>query len=317
MSNLQYLGIHDNKITGELSNSICLISTLQILILRNNSLQGSIPDCIFNLTSLQILDLSINHLVGKIPTNLGNLTGMIETPGEIFSGFGNMETAYLGRLETRVLIMLGNWNKPKRVMSFKTNYLIVNWKKSIQGLSFYNLKGYSLLDLSMNQLSSEIPSSLGSLKALKIFNISHNNLFGRIPANLGDLENLESLDLSHNNLSGSIPQSIANLLQLTTLDVSNNKLKGKIPEGSQMDTMNDPNSYANNSGLCGMQIQVPCSEHLLPTKPPEFKSKETWFSWEGVGIGYAVGFFVAVGISYLSNPYKTFNYCSQQRRRRV
>ncbi|KAL4618558.1 hypothetical protein ACB092_06G019500 [Castanea dentata] len=99
--------------------------------------------------------------------------------------------------------------------------------------------------------------------------------------------------------------------------MNNNKLKGKIPEGSQMDTMNDPKSYANNSGLCGMQIQVPCSKQLLPTKPPELKSKETWFSWEGVGIGYAVGFFVAVGISYLSNSCKTFNYCSQQRRQRV
>ena len=162
----------------------------------------------------------------------------------------------------------------------KINDLIVNWKKSKQGLSFNNLHYYSLLDLSMNQLFGEIPASLGNLKALKLLNISYNNLSGRVPASLGDLENLESLDLSHNYLSGSIPQSLAKLQQLTILDVSNNKLKGKIPVGSQMDTMNDPNFYANNSGLCGMQIQVPCSENLSPTKPPKVKSKETWFSWE-------------------------------------
>ena len=63
--------------------------------------------------------------------------------------------------------------------------------------------------------------------------------------------------------------------------------------------MDDPNFYANNSRLCGMQIQVPCLEYLSPTKPLKVKSKETWFSWEGVGIGYAVGFFVAVGNLYL------------------
>jgi Leucine-rich repeat (LRR) protein len=209
---------------------------------------------------------------------------------------------------------------PGLTFETKINDLIVNWKKSKQGLSFNNLKNYSLLDLSMNQLSGEIPASLGSLKALKLLNISHNNLSGRVPASLGDLENLESLDMSHNNLSGSIPQSLAKLQQLTILDVSNNKLTGKIPVGSQMDTMNDPNFYANNSGLCGMQIRVPCLEYLSPTKPPKVESKETWFSWEGVGIGYAVGFFVAVGNLYLIGyfvPTKPPNHRRQQRRQRI
>uniref|UniRef100_A0A2N9GP26 Uncharacterized protein n=1 Tax=Fagus sylvatica TaxID=28930 RepID=A0A2N9GP26_FAGSY len=205
------------------------------------------------------------------------------------------------------------------VMDLDMHDVILNWKKTQQGLSWNNLNIYSLLDLSMNQLSSEIPASLGSLNALKVLNISHNNLYGRVPASLGDLENLESLDLSYNNLSGSIPQSLAKLQQLTILDVSNNKLTGKIPVGSQMDTMNDPNFYANNSGLCGMQIRVPCLEDLSPTIPPKVESKETWFSWEGVWIGYAVGFFVAVGNLYLTGylvPTKPPNHRGQQRRQK-
>ena len=196
----------------------------------------------------------------------------------------------------------------------------VIWKKSKQDLSFRRLHIYYLLDLSMNQLSGEIPASLGNLKALKHLNISHNNLYGRLPTGLGCLENLESLDLSHNNLSGSIPQSLVKLQQLTTLDVSNNKLTGKIPIGNQMDTMDDPSSYANNSGLCGMQIRVPCPEDLPPTKPPRVENKETWFSWEGLEIGYAIGFFVTVGILYLTDsfvPTKPPNYRRQQRRQRV
>ena len=84
--------------------------------------------------------------------------------------------------------------------------------------------------------------------------------------------------------------------------------------------MNDPSFYANNNGLCEMQIQVPCPEDLLPTKPPGVENKETWFSWEGVGIGYTIGFFVTVGILYLTNsfvPTKPPNYRGQQRRQRV
>ena len=41
--------------------------------------------------------------------------------------------------------------------------VIVNWKRSKQGLPWINLRFYSLLDLSMNQLSSEIPTLLGSM----------------------------------------------------------------------------------------------------------------------------------------------------------
>ncbi|KAL0000059.1 hypothetical protein SO802_019661 [Lithocarpus litseifolius] len=203
---------------------------------------------------------------------------------------------------------------------FKIHDLTVDWKKSKQGLSWDNLKIYSLLDLSMNQLSGEAPSLLGSLKALKLLNVSYNNLNGRIPASLGGLKNLESLDLSHNNLFGSIPQSLAKLQQLTILDVINNKLTGKIPVGNQMDTMDVPNFYTNNSELCRMQIQVPCPEDLSPTKPLEVENKETWFSWEGLEIGYAVGFFVTVGILYLIEyfvPAKLPDHCSLQRRQGV
>ena len=88
------------------------------------------------------------------------------------------------------------------------------------------------------------------------------------------------MDLSHNNLSDSILQSLANLQQLTILDVSNNKLTSKIPVGNQIDTIidtiNDPNFYANNCGLCGTQIRVSCLKALSPTKPLGVKNKETW-----------------------------------------
>ena len=147
-------------------------------------------------------------------------------------------------------------------VSLEFRDLIVNWKNSKQGISSDNLNMYTLLDLSNNQLSGQIPASLGTLRALKLLNISHNKLSGKIPTSFGDLENIETLDLSHNKLSGSIPPTLTKLQQLTILDVSNNQLTGRIPDGGQMGTMVlDPNYYANNSGLCGMQIHVSCPEN--------------------------------------------------------
>lgn len=112
---------------------------------------------------------------------------------------------------------------------------------------------------------------------------------------------MESLDLSHNKLSGTIPQTLTKLQELTTLDVSNNELIGKIPVGRQMDTMYDPNYYANNSGLCGMQIQVQCPEKPPSEEPQEDESEEeSWFSWEGAAIGFPLGLFLSIAIICLT-----------------
>ncbi|KAJ6854868.1 hypothetical protein NC651_039739 [Populus alba x Populus x berolinensis] len=59
---------------------------------------------------------------------------------------------------------------------------------------------YTSLDLSNNQLSGDVPDSIGGLKSLKLLSISLNKLSGRTPISFGDLESLESLDLSHNTL---------------------------------------------------------------------------------------------------------------------
>ncbi|KAF5797455.1 putative non-specific serine/threonine protein kinase [Helianthus annuus] len=174
--------------------------------------------------------------------------------------------------------------------------LVVTWKKSFQGLAFRNFDTYTLLDVSHNKISGEIPSSLGSLKALKLFNISHNRISGHIPVSFGDLQNIESLDLSHNEISGSIPQSLVKLKQVSVLDLSNNRLTGKIPVGSQMDTMTE---FGNNPGLCGMQIGVTCPEDIRPSKEKEKDDgdgKNSWFLWEGTWVGFPFGFFSSIVI---------------------
>lgn len=117
-------------------------------------------------------------------------------------------------------------------------------------------------------------------------NLSHNDISGSIPQSFGGLEKLEILDVSYNNLSGKIPQTLSRLSELDVLDLSNNKLSDRIPGSSQLDRLNDPNIYANNSKICGTQIQVSCSTTRTEQQPKEEdeEEKEATVPWEAVVI---------------------------------
>ena len=85
------------------------------------------------------------------------------------------------------------------------------------------------LNLSANELSGEIPASLGNLANLSYLNLDVNELSGDIPAELGDLANLQELSLLGNGLSGEIPAELGDLTNLQLLYLSANELSGEIP----------------------------------------------------------------------------------------
>ncbi|KAG2298097.1 hypothetical protein Bca52824_034569 [Brassica carinata] len=91
-----------------------------------------------------------------------------------------------------------------------------------------NFSQLTTLCLSYNNFVGEIPFSLGNLSKLKFLQLSHNNFSGEIPSSLGNFSKLIHLDLYHNNLGGEIPSSLGNLSNLDTLYLSDNSFVGEI-----------------------------------------------------------------------------------------
>ncbi|XP_055835396.1 MDIS1-interacting receptor like kinase 2-like [Solanum dulcamara] len=85
------------------------------------------------------------------------------------------------------------------------------------------------MELSDNQLSGSIPTTLGDLTELETLFLHSNQLSGPIPSELGNLKNLNDMELSDNQLSGSIPTTLGDLTELETLRLYSNQLSGPIP----------------------------------------------------------------------------------------
>ena len=62
--------------------------------------------------------------------------------------------------------------------------------------------------LSENQLTGQVPESLGDLSSLKVLTLWSNQLTGMIPASLVRLTSLEKLYLSQNQFTGCIPSAL-------------------------------------------------------------------------------------------------------------
>ena len=192
------LVLEDNRVSGEISSKIGILTSLERLILDNSpfrntpsryeGLKGEIPSSIGLLAELRVLRLSNNSLSGNIPS-IKNL-------------------AKLERLE-----LLNNQE------------LIGPIPKGLE-----NFAELEVLDLSSNRLTGMISGNLSKLTKLRYLGLQSNNFVGEIPPELGDLSNLTLLGLGRNNLTGTIPVSFAKLTKLERLFLQNNALTGKVPQ---------------------------------------------------------------------------------------
>ena len=169
LSNLNWLYLHKNELSGSIPSELGQMSSLLRLYLYGNNLSGSIPAELGSLGNMTHLVLVDNDLSGSIPSELGRLSKLEwlslydnDLTGEIPSELGQMSSLlrlYLHRnsLSGTVPPELGN-------LSALTNLWLVD-----------------------NDLNGQIPTGLGNLRNLVRVRIAGTNSFtGCVPAGLLD-----------------------------------------------------------------------------------------------------------------------------------
>ncbi|CAN1772820.1 Receptor-like protein EIX2 [Linum perenne] len=280
LTSLETMDLGNNLLSGNILaflGDVTLFEHLRILRLRSNAFSGHIPPTISNLTSLQVLDLAENNLTGNIPSNLGELNAMAS----------KYRGAYYE--ESLVVNIKGNPQKYTKTLSLVTS-----------------------IDLSSNNLQGDFPEDVTKLVGLVSLNLSRNQITGKIPETISNMRAISSLDLSNNRLSGSIPEGMNTLTSLAYLNLSSNSLSGAIPTRGQMSTF-EQSAFANNSGLCGVNIDLPCrgddddddgdgQDNNNDNDNDEDGFIDEWF-YLAVGVGFAAGIVIPTLVLAVKKPW--------------
>jgi Leucine-rich repeat (LRR) protein len=85
------------------------------------------------------------------------------------------------------------------------------------------------LELAHNQLTGELPSTLGDLGGVRVIDLHGNLIGGYLPPSIGKLKMLEQLLLSHNKIRSSIPKEMGECEKLKIFRATDNQLRGSLP----------------------------------------------------------------------------------------
>ncbi|KAM3338584.1 hypothetical protein P3S68_030670 [Capsicum galapagoense] len=291
-----------NSLSGSLLlNEGNIVSNLEFLSVSNNQISGCIPSNICQLRELQVLSISVNNITGQIPTNIGCLSELEDfiigdnpIKGTIPASLANICTLqYLSNL--RQLSFGHNYNHigqiPDAIFNISSlgriGFNFNNLSGTIPATTGLHLPSLEQLILGGNQLGGEIPLFITNASKLEILEIASNYFTGTIPNNLGNVRELQYLflhhnqltneprdhelqffnslvdcrmlgylEVGHNPLNGVLPNSIGNLSSsIEDLDISNARINGLIPP-----------VIGNMSGLTELTLG---GNNLMRNIPPE------------------------------------------------
>ncbi|WMV23689.1 hypothetical protein MTR67_017074 [Solanum verrucosum] len=270
LTKIKVLSIYFNNITGDVPRNIGCLSKLEMFLIGENPIKGNIPTSLGNSSTLQYIYCGNNRIVGQIPPELGKLSNLRELSfaqnsnlvGQIPEAFFNISSL--------------------EITDFSFNNL--SGLPTTTGLHLPNLKQ---LVLGGNQLEGEIPVFITNASKLQILELNDNFLTGTIPNNLGSLRELRELYLHHNQLTNEPRErellffySLANCRVLKYLQVGNNLLNGILLNsiGNLSSTIESlyigyahiggliPISIGSMSGLTSLDIE---GNNFMGSIPPE------------------------------------------------
>lgn len=208
-------------LTGLISPAITNLTYLTHLNLSHNSLSGALPSGFFSsLNRLRVLDLSYNRLRGQLPASEN--TSVIQTVNLSSNLFHGKFPSSLFQPAVVSGVLTGfNISNNSFIGAIPISDFCINNNVPTSSLT--------LLDLSSNEFSGEVPPGLARCSKLQIFRAGFNNLTGLIPDDIYDVVSLEVMSLPLNHLSGPISDGIVRLANLKTLELYSNQLNGSIP----------------------------------------------------------------------------------------
>ncbi|CAN6588856.1 unnamed protein product [Malus baccata var. baccata] len=267
--NLRILSLVICDLTGQLPVWLAKLKNLEILTLAGNKITGTIPSWLgTDLPRLLHINLAKNLISGEFPKDLCRVPALVHEPIAAQADQYDLELPIYG-----------------------TN--------SAGATLAYSLRLYgfpSLIDLSSNNITGNIPSEISQLQLLHSLSLDDNNLSGNIPDQMSNLKNLEALNLSKNHLSGKIPLSLASLNFLREFNVSYNNLEGPIPTSTQLQSF-EASTFEGNPKLCGAPLPNDCriAAHDKNNRDDEDDGHQLLWFYISAAFGFIFGFWGVCG----------------------
>ncbi|EEC78858.1 probable LRR receptor-like serine/threonine-protein kinase At1g56130 isoform X1 [Oryza sativa Japonica Group] len=259
LTNLLSLGISLDNFTGELPEELGNLTKLEQLYIDSSGFSGPFPSTISKLKNLKYLKASDNEFTGKLPDYLGSLTELedLAFQGNSFEG---PIPASLSNLTKLTNLRIGD---------------IVNGSSSLGFIS--NLTSLTNLVLRNCRISENLETvDFSKFAALTMLDLSFNNITGQVPQSILNLGMLQFLFLGNNSLIGTLPDVISSSLKV--IDFSYNHLTGTSPSWATQNNL-QLNLVANNIVLGSTKNSIPSGLNCLQQDTPCFRGSPKYYSF--------------------------------------
>ncbi|KAL7178822.1 hypothetical protein ACSBR1_042220 [Camellia fascicularis] len=221
LTSLKYLnleGVNLSEATTWLQavNTIPSLSELHLADSELHKFPPFVPN--LNLTSLLVLDLSFNKFNSTLPQWLFNISTLVNI--DLSANFFEVPIGHF---------KFGN-HCNLQILDLSVNKISGEVSDLIEGLSRCSNSSLKELRLRNNDLSGQLPNSLGHLKCLRSLVLKENLISGPVPKTVEKLSLLKELDFSYNEMNGSIPASLGKLMELTRLQLYQNSWEGVLTQ---------------------------------------------------------------------------------------